>query len=225
MERYDGWNGTRCVPYGWNGTTGGMVRGACPTGVTVRGAYPTGMSHYRRCYQPGGSFFLTVVTEHRRPILCSDLGRGALRAAILESQGRWPFRLDAMVLLPDHFHVILVLPPGDTDYSKRLGFIKKGFTQTWLAHGGIEQFRSASRHRQRRRGVWQRRFWEHTLRDECDYNNHLNYIHFNPVKHGYVACPADWPYSSFHRWVDRGFYEPTWGRDHFLDFDALRTGE
>ena len=179
------------------------------------------MSRFRRCYLAGGSFFLTVVTERRRAILCTDLGRAGLRAAFLDCQRQWPFRLDAMVLLPDHFHAIVVLPPDDTDYSKRVGLIKKRFTQTWLAAGGAEQPRSLSRQRHRRRGVWQRRFWEHTLRDERDYINHLNYIHFNPVKHGHVACPCDWPYSSFHRWVKRGLYEPHWGCGGVSELDRI----
>ncbi len=179
------------------------------------------MSHYRRCYLPGGSFFLTVVTERRAGILCADLARAGLRAAILECQRQFPFRLDAIVLLPDHFHAILTLPPRDADYSKRIGIIKKHFTQSWLASGGAEQSRSVSRQRHRRRGVWQRRFWEHTLRDERDYTNHVNYLHFNPVKHGHVACPRDWPYSSFHRWVDLGVYAPDWGCGDVPRLDAV----
>lgn len=177
------------------------------------------MSHYRRCYLSGGSFFLTTVTERRRPILCTDLARACLRAAILDCQRQHPFRLDAIVLIPDHFHAIFTLPPDDTDYPKRMGLIKKRFTQCWLAAGGAEQSRSASRRRYRRRGVWQRRFMEHTLRDQRDYTNHLNYLHFNPVKHGHAVCPRDWPYSSFHRWVNLGVYTPDWGCGAVPDID------
>jgi putative transposase len=179
------------------------------------------MSHYRRCYLPGGSFFLTAVTERRRNILCTDLARTCLRAAILECQHQHPFRLDAIVLMPDHFHAIFTLPPDDTDYPKRMGLIKKRFTQSWLAASGAEQPRSASRLRYRRRGVWQRRFIEHTLRHQRDYTNHLNYLHFNPVKHGHVACPRDWPYSSFHRWVKLGAYTPDWGCGAIPDMGDL----
>lgn len=179
------------------------------------------MSHYRRCYLPGGSFFLTVVTERRRPILCTELARACLRAAILDCQRQHPFRLDAIVLIPDHFHAIFALPPDDTDYSKRIGLIKKRFTQYWVAAGGAEQSRSASRLRYRRRGVWQRRFMEHTLRDQRDHTNHLHYLHYNPVKHGHVACPRDWPYSSFHRWVSLGAYTPDWGCATAPDLDGL----
>ena len=169
------------------------------------------MADYRRCYVPGGSFFFTVVTERRAAILGNDRARDLLRAALRDCRQRWPFRLDALVMLPDHLHAIWTLPPEDSDYSKRWGMIKKHFTQSWLAAGGHEQPRNDSRHRYRRRGVWQRRFWEHTLRDEYDYARHFDYLHYNPVKHGLVRSPRYWPYSTFHYWVERGAYDLDWG--------------
>jgi putative transposase len=169
------------------------------------------MSHYRRCYTPGGSVFFTVVTERRAPILGNRLARDLFRAACREVSQRWPFRIDALVMLRDHVHAIWALPPDDADYSRRWGAIKKHFTEAWLAAGGSEQVIGSSRQRYRRRGVWQRRFWEHTLRDERDYAQHFDYLHYNPVKHGLVACPRDWPYSSFHTWVERGVYPLGWG--------------
>lgn len=169
------------------------------------------MAEYRRCYIPGGSFFFTVVTERRAAILGNDLARGCLRGAFRECLRRWPFRVDALVMLHDHLHAIWTLPPGDADYSKRWGMIKSNFTQSWLASDGKEQPRTASRSRYRRRGVWQRRFWEHTLRDERDYARHFDYLHYNPVSHGLVNCPHAWPYSTFHRWVQRGVYDREWG--------------
>lgn len=183
------------------------------------------MADYRRCYVPGGPFFFTVVTERRgrAPILGNDVARDLLRAACREGRQRWPFRIDALVLLGDHLHAIWTRPPDDADCSKRWGAIKKHFTQSWLVAGGSEQSQSASRSRYRRRGVWQRRFWEHTLRDERGYVRHFDYLHFNPVKHGLVACLRAWPYSSFHVWVERGIYDPHWGcgiRDE-LDFADL----
>ena len=194
----------------------------------VRGAHPTlGMIHmpnYRRCYVPGGSYFFTVVTERRALILGTDLARDLLRAAFRDGFDRWPpFRVDALVLRRDHLHAIWTLPPGDADYSKRWGAIKKHFTQSWLALGGAEKPLTASRQQRRRRGVWQRGFWEHTLRDEQDYARHFDYLHYNPVKHGLVACPRDWPYSTFHRWVKRGAYEAHWGcpSGGILDFADL----
>jgi putative transposase len=117
------------------------------------------MSHYRRCYTPGGSVFFTVVTERRAPILGNPLARDLFRAACREVSQRWPFRIDALVMLRDHVHAIWALPPDDADYSRRWGAIKKHFTEAWLAAGGSEEVIGSSRQRYRRRGVWQRRFW------------------------------------------------------------------
>jgi putative transposase len=169
------------------------------------------MPNYHRLYVPGGSFFFTVVTEGRVPFLCCETARGHLRNVLQACRQLWPFRIDAIVLLPDYLHAIWTLPQGDSDYSKRWGWIKKEFTKAWLAGGGTERTRSESRVRNRRRGVWQRRFWEHTLRDEEDFEKHFDYVHYNPVKHGLVQSPRDWPYSSFHRWVRLSVYPPDWG--------------
>jgi putative transposase len=169
------------------------------------------MPNYRRAFVPGGTFFFTVVTERRAPIHCDPAARAALREAIRDCRARWPFQIDAMVLLPDHLHTIWSPPRGDSAYPARWGWIKKSFTQTWLSRGGLEQETSDSRWRNRRRGVWQRRYWEHRVRDEEDLERHGDYIHYNPVKHGFVACPADWPYSTFRRWVRLGVYPPDWG--------------
>lgn len=186
------------------------------------------MSDYRRCYMPGGSYFFTVVTERRAAILANDPARNCLREAIRHCQQHLPFHLDALVMLPDHLHAIWTLPQDDCDYSKRWGIIKKHFTQNWLAMGGAEQAVTASRLRYRRRGIWHRRFWEHALRGERDYQNHFDYLHWNPVKHGLVKNVRDWPYSSFHHWVKQGFYPDGWGST-IEDYAALRnvqsTGE
>ena len=183
------------------------------------------MANYRRCYVAGGCYFFTLVTEQRAPILANDAARDLLREAIRACQRQWPFTVNALVLLPDHLHAILTLPAGDCDYSKRWGFIKKYFTHHWLAANGVEQSVSLSRQHQRRRGVWQRRFWEHALRDERDYQRHLDYLHYNRVKHGLVSAVVDWPYCSFHRFVNDGFYFPHWGRDMAADFDVFEGGE
>lgn len=169
------------------------------------------MSSYRRAFAPGGTFFFTVVTDNRAPILCGDLARELLRNAIRRCLDERPFELVAVVLLPDHLHAIWTLPPNDTDYATRWAAIKADFTRAWLAAGGEEQGRSESRLRERRRGVWQRKFWEHLIRDERDLGQHLDYIHFNPVKHGLAACPHAWPHSSFHAWVRARGYEENWG--------------
>ncbi|MEA3278295.1 MAG: transposase [Pseudomonadota bacterium] len=169
------------------------------------------MTNWRRAYIPGGVFFFTLVTEHRSPILTTPRGRGLLREVTVECRGRFPFEVVAAVLLPDHLHAIWRLPHGDSDYSKRWAWLKKEFTKRWLAGGGAEQLISDSRQRNRRRGVLQRRFWEHVIRDERDLERHVDYIHYNPVKHGYVTCPVDWQWSSFHRFVRDGAYPRDWG--------------
>ena len=168
------------------------------------------MPNYRRAIEPGGTFFLTLVTEGRTPIFAADDARTLLRNAIDRCREFHPFELDAVVLLHDHLHLLITLPKDDADFSGRISYIKSTFTRSFLGSRAGEQPRSASRVRQRARGVWQRRFWEHTIRDETDRIHHLDYIHFNPVKHGYVDCPHAWPHSSFHRFVGQRDYERDW---------------
>ena len=151
------------------------------------------MPDYRRYYQAGGTFFFTVVTEGRARWLCEDRARMILHAAIASCRDRWPFSMDAVVLLPDHLHAIWTLPREDADYSRRWAVIKRRFTDRWLAAGGPERAVSRGRRNQRRRGVLLPRFWEHLIRDENDYERHVEYIHYNPVKHGLVRCPHEWP--------------------------------
>jgi putative transposase len=168
------------------------------------------MPDFRRAYIPGATYFFTLVTEERARWLCSELARACLRQAIVHCRQRWPFSIVAIVLLPDHLHTIWSLPRGDTAYPRRWAAIKREFTTTWLAAGGAEAPVTASRQRQRRRGVLQRRYWEHVIRDERDFERHADYIHYNPVKHGLCQCPGDWPYSSFRRFVRSGDYPPDW---------------
>jgi putative transposase len=169
------------------------------------------MPSYRRNYVPGGTYFFTVVTHRRIPILTTLLGRDCFRAAIGAEQSVRPFEAFADVLLPDHLHAVWVLPQDDQDYSTRWRRIKERFTEGYLAGGGQEATRSASRARRSERGVWQRRFWEHTVRDEDDLKRCVDYIHWNPVKHGLVKQVKDYPWSSFHRFVESGDYDPDWG--------------
>lgn len=168
------------------------------------------MPNYRRRLRPGGTYFFTLVTYQQEPFLCRPLARGLLRDAILACQADRPFILDAVVLLPDHLHAICTMPPGDFDFSTRWGVIKKSFTQSWLAAGGREGSVSESRAANRRRGVWQRRFWEHGVRDVDELQGCADYVHYNPVKHGLARCPHEWPWSSFSRWVRDGVYPPDW---------------
>ena len=169
------------------------------------------MADYRRWFVAGGMYFFTLVTAGRAPIFAAELGKRVLRETLAACTERRPFKLTAIVLLPDHLHMMWTLPSGDVDYSTRMSWIKSNFSRAYLSAGGAEQPRSDSRLARGNRGVSQRRFWEHTIRDEIDFARHLDYIHFNPVKHGHAVCPHQWPHSSFTKWVEQGHYSATWG--------------
>ncbi|HEY7328212.1 MAG TPA: transposase [Gemmataceae bacterium] len=172
------------------------------------------MSYYRRNYVAGGTFFFTVVTYERRPILCTEMGRNCLHEALRMEQHRRLFEIVGIVLLPDHLHTIWTLPTNDADFSVRWGQIKEHFTRSFLAIGGEEGQPTGSRLHHRERAVWQRRFWEHTCRDEDDLKRCLDYLHWNPVKHGLVSRVRDYPWSSFHRYARLGEYDPDWGTEN-----------
>lgn len=176
------------------------------------------MSDYRRWFVAGGSFFFTVVVNGRRRLFDNARAVTMLGNVLRDCHARWPVTVDAIVLLPDHLHTIWTMPSGDAQYPKRWGWIKKEFTKAWLALPAgqappdiRERAISSSRNRERRRGLWQPRYWEHTLKDENDFERHFDYIHWNPVKHGHVNCPYEWPHSSFQRYVERGVYDRRWG--------------
>lgn len=177
----------------------------------MMGQAPSYMSEYRRYREHGGTFFFTVVSFGRRPIFTTALARACLRNAFRETRFRYPFILEAISLLPEHLHCLWTLPKDDDDYSTRWALLKGEFTKAWLAGGGTEGFRNASRRRKGEAAVWQRRFWEHTIRDQQDFNNHFDYIHYNPVHHELVKWPEDWPWSTYHKFVREGFYEAGWG--------------
>ena len=198
--------------------------GTAPYRSGMGSAIFPGMPDYRRFHVPGGTFFFTVVTYQRRPLLAEPMARACLRNAFRVVRERHPFDIPALVLLPDHLHTIWTLPRGDADYSLRWRRIKEEFTESYLEQGGEEGFLSDSRRARKERGVWQRRFWEHAIRDEDDFEKQAHYIHYNPVKHGLVKRPLDWEFSSFHRWVRKGDYSPEWGRTEdgpvqFADMD------
>jgi putative transposase len=172
--------------------------------------YDVHMSDYRRYFVPGGTYFFTLVTQRRAHLFTSALARRLLGDAMRQCFLRYPVRMLATVLLPNHLRALWTLPEGDAGYSLRWRWIKREFTRSWLALGGAEQARSAARVAERGRGVWQRRFWEHTIRDETDLEAHFDYIHYNPVRHGFVSRPRDWPWSTFHRWVRAGHYPVDW---------------
>ena len=170
-------------------------------------------------------YFFTVVTHRRAKILTTDLARCCLREAIAEVRKELPFEITAFVLLPDHLHAVWTLPHGDADYSTRWQRIKSEFTTAWIEGGGVEQRVSASRKMKGEHGVWQRRFFEHTCRDEADLKRCVDYAHVNPLRHGLVERVRDWPWSSFHRYVTEGEYTLDWGSanhwygDEFKHFD------
>jgi putative transposase len=158
-----------------------------------------------RNYVPGGTFFFTLVTAGRRPVLCSEQVRLALRSALCEVRADHPFTIVAWVLLPDHLHCVWELPTGDTEYSARWSAIKRAATRR-LGMGVV----GGAPRRRRDGSLWQRRFWEHTVRDEGDLIRHVDYVHWNPVRHGLVTQASDWPYSTYHRYVRSGLYPPCW---------------
>ena len=159
--------------------------------------------------------FLTVKSLPSQPILVDQ--RDALRRAIETVRARRPFTIDAMVLLPDHFHAIWTMPTEDEDFSSRISVVKALFSKQIEREGEAV---TASRTARRERGIWQRRFYDHLIRDECDLQNHIDYIHINPVKHGYVERVHDWPHSSFHRYVRQGALPIDWAGGGASDIDA-----
>ncbi|MDT8363779.1 MAG: transposase [Nitrosomonas sp.] len=161
---------------------------------------------YRRNFAEGGRYFFTVnLAERKRYLLVEHID--ALRAAIRIVRSRHPFQIDAMVVMPDHLHAVFTLPPGDADYPTRWMLIKAGFSRNIPKTERI----NASRRSKGERGIWQRRFWEHTLQDENDFRHHIDYIHYNPVKHGYVTRSTDWPHSRIHRFIKTGTLPADWG--------------
>jgi putative transposase len=174
------------------------------------------MPDYRRHRVPGGTYFFIVNLLERRPndlrVRHIDNLRGVLRSV----RKRWPFHMDAWVVLPDHLHCVWTLPPGDDDFANRRRLIKQGFSK------GLPttERRSAVRVARGERGIRQRRFWEHAIRDDEDYAVHVDYCHINPVKHGHARRVAEWPFSTFHRYVEAGVYPLDWAGELQGDWAA-----
>jgi len=175
------------------------------------------MSNYLRYRIPGGCYFFTVnLLERDKSLLVDHID--LLRESVRACKQKYPFHIDGWVVLPEHMHCIWTLPEGDDDFSNRWKIIKTHFSK------GLPAIEKRSRIRMKRgeRGIWQRRFWEHTIRDDRDYETHMDYLHFNPVKHGWVENVADWPFSSFHLCVKQGIYAVDWASDNN---DVLDVGE
>jgi putative transposase len=183
------------------------------------------MPEYRRVCIPGATVFITMVAYQRSPIFTAEIARQTLHDAWITVEKRTPFTTDAICVLPDHIHAMITLPECDANYSLRIREIKRLFTMKYTA-GSMEIAQpSSSRIRKKEVSVWQRRFWEHTIRDERDYEQHFDYIHYNPVRHSLVDRVIDWPWSSFHRYVHLGLYEPEWGVGKLVHDDKNSFGE
>jgi putative transposase len=169
------------------------------------------MVRYRRNFVPGGTFFFTVTLDDRRSSVLVD-HVALLRAAFRKTRTERPFVVDAIVVLPDHLHAIMTLPPDDSDFSDRWRRIKGTFTRSVVAAGV-----PISRDHRGEYTLWQKRFWEHTIRNDRDFERRADYIHFNPVKHRLVSSPSNWPFSSLHRYVRAGILTQDWGGDSHVE--------
>ena len=174
--------------------------------------------HYRRAFTPGGTLFFTVVTHNRLPILACAKAVDVLRAAFRSVRRSRPFEIDAMVVMPDHLHSIWTLPPDDADFATRWRLIKTWFTKNSPA--ALRAAPNPARLAKSEQAIWQHRYWEHLVRDESDYARHVDYIHYNPVKHGLALSAAEWPYSSFSRHVAAGIYPENWGQSK-MNFEGI----
>ena len=174
------------------------------------------MPNYRRAFIPGGTWFFTVnlLERHGNDLLMREID--LLRATVRRVRDKFPFHVDAWVVLPDHLHCVMTLPPGDSDFSLRWRLIKSGFSRALPK----TERRSAVRRAAGERGIWQRHYWEHLIRDEADYRRHIDYVHMNPLKHGHVKRVRDWPYSTFHRYVSAGIYPADWCGDVTADVEG-----
>jgi putative transposase len=177
----------------------------------------TDTMQYRRSKTGGGTYFFTInLAQRSQQLLVEHIE--PLRVAMAGVKARHPFAIEAVVILPDHLHSIWTLPPGDWDYPTRWMLIKSGFSRQLPKGERV----NASRRTKGERGIWQRRYWEHTIRDDQDFRRHVDYVHYNPVKHGYVCRPSDWPYSSIHGYIRDGLLPADWGASLDADDDNIQ---
>ncbi len=169
------------------------------------------MPNHRRANVAGGTYFFTVVTYRRQTFLCNENVRDALRNGIRTTQITYPFKIDAWVLLPDHLHCIWTRPQGDASFGIRWAMIKRFVSKQCSPELHRDDWMNGSKQRRKESTIWQRRFWEHLIRDEKDFEKHVDNIHYNPVKHNLVSRACDWPYSTFHRYIRKGVYSKDWG--------------
>ena len=176
------------------------------------------MADYLRTYLNGGTYFFTVVTCLRFPIFKQEAAVNLLNDCFLGIMKEHPFKIDAIVIMPDHLYTILTLPDEDSGFSIHWKQIKGTFSRNYLG----EKVRNGTKSMMTKneKGVWQRRFWEHTIRNQEDFNRHCDYIHYNPVKHGLVHSPSEWKFSSFRKFVEKGLYNGDWGKVVRKRFDG-----
>ncbi len=172
---------------------------------------------YRRSSAKGATFFFSVVTHKRCPILCHEANVALMKEAFQTIIKKHPFTIDAFVLLPDHLHCIWTLPENDNDFAMRWRQIKGHFTRG--CRDEFKEKRTAAQLARGEQAVWQRRYWEHQIRDDADFIKHVEYIHYNPVKHGFTKSPKAWPHSTFHRYVKQGIYQRDWGAGDEVVFE------
>ncbi len=168
------------------------------------------MSNYRRANTKGGTYFFTLVSFKRRKILCDEPMLQAMRDAVKHVRQNYPFEIVAWVTLPDHIHAVWTLPIDDCDYGKRWGLIKRYVSKQCPEYEAPLEMLSLSNIQRNEKGIWQRRFWAHEIKSDIDFEKHMDYIHFNPVKHGLVESVMDWRYSTFHKCRAAGLYSADW---------------
>ncbi|MGI6741010.1 MAG: REP-associated tyrosine transposase [Brevefilum sp.] len=172
------------------------------------------MPEYRRIYTPGGIYFFTLVTYQRKKIFSQPCARSLFSDAVSHVRKYQPLTTIAHCILPDHIHLIWQMPEDNFDYSKRIGAIKRHFSIKYCEQFNIHPPQNKTMIKRREVAIWQRRFWEHSIFDENDFEHHLNYLHFNPVKHGLVDRVQDWEASSFKDFVKQGYYDLDWGGNY-----------
>ena len=183
------------------------------------------MPDYRRVIQEGGIYFFTIVTYQRQKIFSLPETRKLLLQSIDHVRIYHPFKIKAFCILLDHVHFLWRMPENDSDYSMRINQIKRRFSKQYIARFGMPIRRSESREKRREVTIWQRRFWEHWIHNEGDLIRHIDYIHYNPVKHGLVPRVCDWESSSFHDYVRKGYYDLAWGEEIKINEKKYQHGE
>jgi putative transposase len=183
------------------------------------------MPEYRRVKLKGATYFFTLVTFQRQHIFSLSEPISLLTESVDRIKSYHPFTIVAYCILPDHIHFIWSLPEDDNNYSMRIGQIKRCFSKQYAKSFDLSIESNESHQKRKEFAIWQRRFWEHWIRDENDLNRHIDYIHYNPVKHGLVSSVQDWKYSSFHEFVEMGYYNLEWGEDTQIDQEKYQFGE